>query len=637
MKPRTALRLGAAAPIIMAILVAWGLKYRHAEQDRLGDSLSRVERVGEHARSLGRLTRRCLLDENTSLTSRWYKVYADLGLALEEIRTAPFLDRSSVESLHSSYVSLRSKFGNLHGDNIGREGRIEFLDSIEDVHRKAFRIASLCNSRATSKSSEVDTVAIRVFLVLSLLVSGAIVFSSDWVANKLDSMSDGLKALSAGNVEQWAEKRGGSPRDPLFSSVRNIGERYEKEYEELEEEAKQQGEIKTALRKANTILSDSITKLRQSQSRVLDAERLRALSQVSAGVAHRFTDCLERVLVTSDYLIKCPAALARKDESARHLKRLNKAALEARTSVVRLWDYFHPGGLTTSGPVDIVSVIDKTIESTRPLWEEEDDKGQSRVLVTSDAKDIPTFEGESSELEACLVNLVFNAVEAIGRDSGTIRISAMSDAGSVIVAVADDGPGMSEIVKRRCFEPFYSTRTDHSAGLGLTTVSGIVRRHNGTVGVHATPGGGTTVRMSIPLQPPIEQAVQSDAASEEESSLSVLVVHEGEWFCNAMVEMLTVDGHHARAVDTGTDARKALAEGNIDVVIVDMNLPDTNGDEVVRSARDLNLGSRIIMLTGFGDQPGDPNRALSDVRILRKPATLSEIMTEVTKHTSSHT
>jgi len=97
-----------------------------------------------------------------------------------------------------------------------------------------------------------------------------------------------------------------------------------------------------------------------------------------------------------------------------------------------------------------------------------------------------------------IVNLIFNAIDAIPK-RGTIIIRTEVQGRWLVITVADDGLGMSEEVKARCLEPFFSTKDDQGTGLGLGSVHGIVRRHEGEVDIQSEEGRGTSISVSLPL------------------------------------------------------------------------------------------------------------------------------------------
>jgi len=114
-----------------------------------------------------------------------------------------------------------------------------------------------------------------------------------------------------------------------------------------------------------------------------------------------------------------------------------------------------------------------------------------------DVAEIPVILGDPGAIREMLTNLIFNAVDAMP-EGGTITMRARVAGDDVLLTVSDTGTGMSEDVRRRCLEPFFSTKAQQGTGLGLSMVHATVQRHRGAIAVDSTPGQGTTFRITLP-------------------------------------------------------------------------------------------------------------------------------------------
>jgi CheY-like chemotaxis protein len=212
---------------------------------------------------------------------------------------------------------------------------------------------------------------------------------------------------------------------------------------------------------------------------------------------------------------------------------------------------------------------------------------------------------------------------------GTLRIATGLDeaGGAVEIRISDTGVGMTEEVRRRCLEPFFTTKGDRGTGLGLAMVYGIVQRHGGSIDIESEVGRGTTFIIRLPVR-----AAAGGAAREAETTLPsrplrVLVVDDEPVPLEVATELLRSDGHVAETATSGQEALRKFQTGWFDVVLIDWAMPEMNGVELAFNIK--RFAPRkpvIIMLTGFGEVSRAPGDAPPDVDlVIGKPITLTAI------------
>src|SRR4029453_5563923 len=148
--------------------------------------------------------------------------------------------------------------------------------------------------------------------------------------------------------------------------------------------------------------------------------------------------------------------------------------------------------------VEVNQAIRDAVEMTRARWQDESQSRGVPIRLTLDVAVVPSVDGQPSELREVLTNLILNAVDALPR-GGDIRIATRERAGRVEVIVTDTGVGMSDSVRRRIFEPFFSTKGPRGTGLGLAMVFGIVSRHGGEILVDTAGGAGAAFTIRLPV------------------------------------------------------------------------------------------------------------------------------------------
>src|SRR4029079_3683683 len=160
-------------------------------------------------------------------------------------------------------------------------------------------------------------------------------------------------------------------------------------------------------------------------------------------------------------------------------------------------------------PVDLRSVAEEVILLTQPKWRDQARARGSVIRIQPELSAVPSIQGNSAELREVLVNLVFNAVDAMP-EGGVITLRTRHVGEDVFVDVVDTGTGMTEEVRQRCLEPFFTTKGEQGTGLGLATVFGIIRRHDGMLDIRTKFGSGTTFEIKFPAAvatPPVQEPV----------------------------------------------------------------------------------------------------------------------------------
>jgi CheY-like chemotaxis protein len=257
--------------------------------------------------------------------------------------------------------------------------------------------------------------------------------------------------------------------------------------------------------------------------------------------------------------------------------------------------------------------------------------------------------GAENEIRDALTNLIFNAVDAMP-EGGRIEIQtgtrpAGAEMGGPVtrsyLSVRDTGTGMDDETRRRCLEPFFTTKGERGTGLGLAMVYGMAQRHGATLEIDSTPGAGTTMRLLFPLSAMASHGSARTAVEAQTArQLRILLIDDDPALLQSLRDALESEGHlvtTAGGGQAGIDAfRKAQRNGTpFEVVITDLGMPYVDGRQVVQSVRAESDRARTILLTGWGQNTdGDPLPQAD--RLLSKPPRLRElrqVLAELTSRT----
>jgi CheY-like chemotaxis protein len=238
------------------------------------------------------------------------------------------------------------------------------------------------------------------------------------------------------------------------------------------------------------------------------------------------------------------------------------------------------------------------------------------------------------------VNLVFNAVDAMPHGGTLIIRTRVASAGrgtTAIVEVCDSGVGMDEVTRRRCLEPFFTTKGSRGTGLGLAMVYGVAERHGASLEIDSEPGKGTTVRLAFAAARP-EAAARPAVSGVPLGRLKILIIDDDPLLLNSLRDALESDGHEIVAVGGGQAGINAFVESHAEgrpfpVVITDLGMPHVDGRKVAATIKASVPQTVVLMLTGWGRRlvaEGDMPPGVDE--ILSKPPKLMELRAALTAH-----
>lgn len=382
--------------------------------------------------------------------------------------------------------------------------------------------------------------------------------------------------------------------------------------------------MEEALRETNCHLEETLAELSTAQQQIIQQERLRALGQMASGIAHDFNNTLTGILGYTELLFMVPATLDDKEKTMSYLKLINTSAKDAKSIVQRLREFYRERKEDEIfGTVDLNQLVEQTIELTEAKWKDQAQSDGITISFMTNLQRVLGIDGNSSELRNALTNLIFNAVDAM-QGSGAITICTYLDDENVVLEVNDTGIGMTDEVKQRCLEPFFSTKSESGTGLGLSIVHGIIRRHKGTIEIKSEPGEGTTFIIRLPISIEAQAESEGQKARATVHSLHVLLVDDEPMVCDVISRYLTLDGHTVEIANNGREGVEKFCKGRFDLVITDRAMPDMNGVELANLIKQHAPNNPIIMLTGFGDMMKVTGDMPASVDYLwSKPVTLS--------------
>jgi PAS domain S-box-containing protein len=247
-----------------------------------------------------------------------------------------------------------------------------------------------------------------------------------------------------------------------------------------------------------------ITDRKEMEERLIQSEKLRALGEMAAGVAHDFNNVLGAILGRVQ-LIQLNFMRRDRESGAvsngtvqKELGIIEQAALDGAHTIKKIQEFTRKkGDEFLFVPLDMNEIVEGTIELMKTKIKDEAEEKGIPIKVETIKGEISRVRGNPTELREVLVNIFLNSIDAMP-GGGTITFKTGMEDGYVSIEVIDDGMGMPESIQKRIFDPFFTTKGVQRSGLGLSISYGIIHRHHGEIKVDSREGIGTAFRIELP-------------------------------------------------------------------------------------------------------------------------------------------
>jgi signal transduction histidine kinase/CheY-like chemotaxis protein len=398
-----------------------------------------------------------------------------------------------------------------------------------------------------------------------------------------------------------------------------------------------------------TELSHYIAEQERMRDQFSQMEKLSALGELASGVAHDFNNTLAGILGRAQLLQRMDDP----EKLRRGLDIIIKTAEDGAKTVKRIQDFARQRRDHNFELVSIDQILLDASEITRPRWKNCAEASNIHITLDLQIGSNALVMGDDSELREVLVNMVFNAIDAMP-EGGTLTLSTQTAGEQVVIKVVDTGVGMYPEVRSRIFDPFFTTKGKTGLGLGLAVSFGIIRRHGGNIEVESQYGKGTEFRITLPVAKIAEtQLIRRELDVQPQEPLALTITHAGEL---PPTRLLVVDdedfvrdllrdileGEHCEVVlaEDGTEALSLFCEREFDGVFTDVGMPGMSGWELAREIRQLNQGIPIAIITGWGELVGSNEQRAAGVDwVIAKPFTadrIAELVREINNRIAAH-
>ncbi len=430
----------------------------------------------------------------------------------------------------------------------------------------------------------------------------------------------------------------------LFDSCLNEGEVFQKEIKFF---PKRKRTIfvdiflqKTTYRGESAVLVflTDVTRRKILENRLREQERVAILGEMAAGVAH---DINNLFMAISGHMELAYNMIDKSKEIVKsHLESSISLIKEGESIVRRLYAYAQKQ-IRSSEIIDLNDLVKDTVMLIRPIWKNIVQKTGKEIRLREEYGKIKPIVGNSAEIKEVFVNLIKNAVEAMP-EGGEVYIKTWMDSENVYVMVKDTGIGISEDIKYKIFDPFFSTKGEQGSGLGLAISLGIVKAYGGNIKVESKEGEGATFIVSFPIAP--ENVLRAEEKEERGAEFKikdfkkVLIVEDEKEVLDVLknlIELLGADVIGTTSPKEGIEIFKNQKD-DIGLVISDLGMPEMSGFDLCKRLKEMNPSIKVILLTGWGLTIEEEKKKEFKIdEILSKPVTLETLKSVLYKYLSS--
>ena len=377
-----------------------------------------------------------------------------------------------------------------------------------------------------------------------------------------------------------------------------------------------------------------MTEHKKLENQLLQAQKMEAIGRLAGGIAHDFNNLLTTIIGYCEIiLIKLP----KDDPLKEKIEFIHSAGKRAAALTHQLLAFSRKQVLSLK-PVNLNKIVEDMGKMIARMI------GEDVNLEFNTKLPMGNIMADSGQIEQILMNLAVNARDAMPNggnltietsdvfldDEFTRKREGIGPGSYVMLAVTDTGEGMTQEVQKKIFEPFFTTKElGKGTGLGLATVFGIVKQHNGYIYVYSEPGSGTTFKIYLPLA----NEAKEEVAEKKQISLPrgrerILVVDDAPSICRLIIDTLQPLGYQVLEAHNGKDAIEISKskEEKIDLLLTDVIMPEMNGKELADTIKQMRPDIKIVFMSGYTDNVILNGGIIkSDMILINKPLIPSEL------------
>lgn len=372
--------------------------------------------------------------------------------------------------------------------------------------------------------------------------------------------------------------------------------------------------------------SQDITERKQAELAIIENQRLGAIGEMTASIAHDFNNSLQSILGNLELAI---LNIELPDATIQYLKIIKTVISDAAIRVKLLQRFGGKGHVETKYlPVNLNAIITEVINQSRPLWKDDAEKNGLTIDIVTEFSEIPVISGSVGELRSAIYNIIKNCIEAMPK-GGKIVIITGGNSEGIHVTITDTGIGMDEETRVRIFQPFYTTKGfELGRGLGMSGAYSIIKEHKGDIYIKNTElGKGTAIEIVLPLSKNEILADWEEITPDSKNKIKILWVEDDTIIRKSAARMVEYLGHITDTAKSGKEALELLEQNKYDIIITDIGMPEMSGWQLADIIKEKFGGKmKVAVVTGWSSEIDETIKKEHGVDyILGKPFSIEEL------------
>lgn len=368
-----------------------------------------------------------------------------------------------------------------------------------------------------------------------------------------------------------------------------------------------------------TIRASSL--LASRQPALKEHEPYASLADLIEGVAHELNNNIA-VALGHVQLLKFKI----RDESLNEgLNRIEKSIANCARLIKSIQGFNSQSDRLSHDLVDAGEELQNVLAFDEAIWKTKAVEKNLTITVQGVEEKYP-LELNKNDLLTALSHLLHNAVDA-SPINGKIAVNCILQTGLVSIEIADTGPGISEEIKAKIYEPFFTTKKSKGSGLGLTVVQSIVSRYGGRISFKANRPSGSVFTLSFPAAAINSTPEINREAPNADADKRILIVDDDDEVRKVLSEMLAIEGYIAENCSDAYSAMEMLEKGTYHMIITDLGMPGMSGYDLAEYVQDKYKDIEVVLLTGWGSSLKKEGRELKGIKtVLSKPFRLAQVL-----------
>lgn len=381
-----------------------------------------------------------------------------------------------------------------------------------------------------------------------------------------------------------------------------------------------------------------ITHRKALEEKLAHSQRMETVGTLAGGIAHDFNNLLTPIIGNAQLIVTNTESDSKIRIYTDRIIKTGRRAANLVNQIMLLGKHSEPDMM----PVDLSPILDDAIKLMRTSI-------LPSISLTIDIdRDCDMITADASQIHQVIMNLCINASHAMEETGGNLNVSlhpidaddaivkmvdALEEGAYAKISISDTGLGMDDIVRRRIFDPFFSTKKKgKGTGLGLSTAHNIITSHGGHITVRSEPGVGSTFNIYLPTAAPDPLVAPPTRAPITGGNEHILIVDDDADNTTMMHDMLAQLGYTITTANSGPEALEIFTDRpeDINLLITDYAMPEMNGDILSQKVRDICADMPVIIVTGFGAALSEEYiRKLNIKSLLKKPFTRQALDTAI--------